>query len=91
MAMILDPRQLPLVEMSQILEVDADGIIENVEIVGTDFITTFFRITMPFGFAEPIRVPVLRVRRPVLSYQPNQLNSLLMREKNRIGGTKLVN
>jgi hypothetical protein len=91
--LFIDPRQLPLIELQTIIDIDADGIIDDVELLGSNFQTTFYRVLQPFGYKDPVRVPVLRVRRPLLSYEPNRLNSLLIRAKARlqsVGGLMLV-
>lgn len=81
-----------VMEIVPIVEVDADGILDQVAILGRDFQTTFYRIMQPFGYAEPVRAPVLRVRRPVVSLQTGQVTRLLRAEQSRSrrGGTLVL-
>jgi len=80
----IDPRSLSIVEEGPIQEIDADGIIEEmVRVVGDYVITTFFKVTIPFGHTMPARVPILRMRRPIDSYQSNRMARLIAADQKR--------
>lgn len=82
--------EYPIEQLGDILDVDADGLLPGVNLIGNDFVMTFFRLVIPFGSALPIRAPVLRVRRPLIGYQPNQLHLLIQRAQSNTSKVKLL-
>lgn len=84
MGCFFDPRQLPLVEVVPVLRVETDGIVDHVNIVAHDFEMTYYRVMTAVGSIEPVRAPVLIVRRPLVSYVPSYLGSLVMEAQKRI-------
>jgi len=70
---------IPIVEMGTITEVYADTL--SIEIIGTNFWTTYYRVMCPPGESEPVKVPIARVGRALASYNPGlfaQLAKLAM-------------
>ena len=59
---------LPIVEMGMITEVYADCL--EIEVVGNNFWTTYYRVLRPPGEYELVRVPTVRVGREIASLNP---------------------
>lgn len=78
-AIVIDPRQLPLVENGIVPEHFVD-FIGPVKVIGPNFWVTFGR------FRGEVGVPIVRIGRSLETYQRNQLASLIEAERRRQAG-----
>lgn len=84
MSIIIDPRQLPVIEFGAVPEIFADGI-GLVEMVGRDWFRTTFHVALTLPqTCVPVRVPVCRIVRPIDSYVPNLVEQLIKAELAKI-------
>lgn len=89
-SVIVDPRQLPLVELLSIIRMESDGIVEKVEIIGDAFDTTFYKVMTPVGSTERVRAPVLVLRQKLAGFVPNFLYGLVLEERKRLESVRQV-
>lgn len=60
---------MPIVEMGAVIEYYADCI--DLDVIGTNYWTTYSRIHREGATRELVKVPLLRVGRPLVLFRPN--------------------
>jgi hypothetical protein len=89
--MIINPRQIPIVDLGLMQRAKVDGLLDHIHIIGDEFVRTYYRLTTD-GSSALVRAPFLEVRQTMRFYEPGQIKFLMIEEQARLArGRRLLN